>query len=200
MSNRNGHARTPRVKAKVATRCRALRAPRWRQQRQRPERQRRPAPNSGLPPSRTRTRTRTATRRDLVRLTRQADVAVAAGVARRVGGETQTGDAMRRRGQGELSVPVKGLLDLREEGYGFLRTSGYLASVEGRVRLGGVKKRPSFARFEGVTPSERRLPPGGSESEKYPALMRIDSVSGMKPRRGARNPRHVFEDLTATVP
>ena len=31
--------------------------------------------------------------------------------------------------QGEL-VPVKGLLDLREEGYGFLRTSGYLPSAK----------------------------------------------------------------------
>jgi len=95
--------------------------------------------------------------------------------------------------QGEL-VPVKGLLDLREEGYGFLRTSGYLAS--NRDVYVSVSQARKFALRKGDAIEGACRPAG--PSEKYPALLRIDSVGGLSPdeARGRRR----FEDLTPLFP
>ncbi len=95
--------------------------------------------------------------------------------------------------QGEL-VPVRGLLDLRDEGYGFLRTSGYLASSRdvyvsvGQVRKHGLRKGDVV---------EGACRPAGP-SEKYPALVRIDSVAGLPPEEARQRRR--FEDLTPLFP
>ena len=95
--------------------------------------------------------------------------------------------------QGELVV-VKGLLDLRDEGYGFLRTSGYLASQKDvYVSVSQVRR---FALRKGDAIEGACRPAGASE--KYPALVRIDSVSGLSPEEARQRPR--FEDLTPLFP
>lgn len=94
---------------------------------------------------------------------------------------------------GEL-VSTSGLLDLREEGYGFLRTNGYLASSSDvyvsitQVRRFGLRKGDWI---------EGAFRPAAS-NEKYPALVRLDSVSGLQPD-DARN-RSKFENLTPLFP
>jgi transcription termination factor Rho len=95
--------------------------------------------------------------------------------------------------QGEL-VPVKGLLDLREEGYGFLRTSGYLPSSKDVYVSVSQARRFALRRGDAV---EGACRPAGP-SEKYPALLRIDVINGMTPDEARERPR--FEDLTPLFP
>jgi transcription termination factor Rho len=95
--------------------------------------------------------------------------------------------------QGDL-VPVRGLLDLKEDGYGFLRTTSYLASAKdvyvsvSQVRRFGLRKGDAV---------EGACRPAAS-NEKYPALIRIDTIGGL-PAEASRN-RPKFEDLTPLFP
>jgi transcription termination factor Rho len=94
---------------------------------------------------------------------------------------------------GEL-VTCSGLLDLREEGYGFLRTNGYLASSSDvyvsitQVRRYGLRKGDVVE--GGYRPA--------ANNEKYPALVRVDSVGGMSPEEARNRPK--FESLTPLFP
>jgi transcription termination factor Rho len=91
-------------------------------------------------------------------------------------------------------VEVAGLLDLRDEGYGFLRTKGYLASKEDsyvsvkQVRQFGLRK------GDHVVGASRPA----NRNEKNPALLRIDLVNGKDPEEARKRPR--FEDLTPLFP
>ncbi|MDQ4089135.1 MAG: transcription termination factor Rho, partial [Actinomycetota bacterium] len=119
---------------------------------------------------------------------------------RRRGRERGDRDAAPERGgqpepqfQGE-PIPVEGLLDLREEGFGFLRTNGYLASPHDvYVSLSQVRR---FGLRKGDTIKGASRPAGSSE--KYPALLRIDTVSGMTADEARMRPR--FEELTPLFP
>jgi transcription termination factor Rho len=94
---------------------------------------------------------------------------------------------------GEL-VPCSGLLDLREEGYGFLRANGYLASSSDvyvsitQVRRYGLRKGDMI---EGVYRP-------AANNEKYPALVRVDAVAGTQPDEARNRPK--FENLTPLFP
>jgi transcription termination factor Rho len=94
---------------------------------------------------------------------------------------------------GEL-VPCSGLLDLREEGYGFLRANGYLASSSDvyvsitQVRRYGLRKGDMI---EGVFRP-------AANNEKYPALVRVDAVAGSNPEDARNRPK--FENLTPLFP
>jgi len=91
-------------------------------------------------------------------------------------------------------VPVQGLLELRDEGYGFLRTRAYLASPAdvyvsaSQVRRFGLRKGDFVEGFSRPQAS----------NEKYPALLRVDSVNAMTPDDAKSRPR--FEDLTPLFP
>jgi transcription termination factor Rho len=91
-------------------------------------------------------------------------------------------------------VPCTGLLDLRDEGYGFLRTSGYLASSSDvyvsitQVRRYGLRK--------GDTVEGAFRP--AANNEKYPALVKVDTVAGISPDDARNRPR--FENLTPLFP
>ncbi|HEY8216527.1 MAG TPA: transcription termination factor Rho [Acidimicrobiia bacterium] len=95
--------------------------------------------------------------------------------------------------QGE-PVAVQGLLELRDEGYGFLRTRGYLASANdvyvsaSQVRRFGLRKGDFVEGFSRPQAS----------NEKYPALLRVDTVNSITPEEAGRRPR--FEDLTPLFP
>ncbi|MGH9170488.1 MAG: transcription termination factor Rho [Acidimicrobiales bacterium] len=94
---------------------------------------------------------------------------------------------------GEL-VPVKGLMDLRDEGYGFLRTTGYLPSSKDVYVSVSQARRFALRRGDAI---EGACRPAGA-SEKYPALLRIDSINGMTPDEARERPK--FEDLTPLFP
>jgi transcription termination factor Rho len=91
-------------------------------------------------------------------------------------------------------IPVKGLLDLRDEGYGFLRTRGFLASPNDvYVSISQVRR---FALRKGDEIDGACRP--AATNEKYPALLRIDTVSGLTPEEARVRPK--FEDLTPLFP
>jgi len=95
--------------------------------------------------------------------------------------------------QGEL-IPVRGLLDLRDEGYGFLRCDGYLpSSKDVYVSISQARR---FALRKGDYLEGACRPAGNTE--KFPALLRIDTVSGLDPEEARNRPR--FEDLTPLFP
>ncbi len=107
--------------------------------------------------------------------------------------ELQGGGNQEAAYQGEL-VEVQGLLDLRDEGYGFLRCEGYLPSAKDvYVSISQARR---FAMRKGDFVEGACRP--ASSNEKYPALLRIDRVSGMDPEVARARPR--FEDLTPLFP
>ncbi len=108
------------------------------------------------------------------------------------GGELQ-GGGQEQPYSGEL-VEVKGMLDLRDEGYGFLRCDGYLPSTKDVYVSISQARKFSLRRGDYVEGACRPA----SNNEKYPALLRIDQISGMDPDEARNRPR--FEDLTPLFP
>ena len=108
-------------------------------------------------------------------------------------GDLQGGGNQEPQYQGEL-IPVRGLLDLRDEGYGFLRCEGYLASAKDVYVSISQARRFALRKGDSV---EGFCRPAGS-TEKFPALLQIDTVSGMDPEVARLRPR--FEDLTPLFP
>ncbi len=95
--------------------------------------------------------------------------------------------------QGE-PIPAAGLLDLRDEGFGFLRASGYLPSPKDVYVSVGQVRRFGLRKGDWVEGAARPA----NASEKYPALMRVDTVSGLPAESARQRPR--FEDLTPLFP
>ena len=91
-------------------------------------------------------------------------------------------------------VEVEGLLDLRDEGYGFLRVRGYLPSKDDIYV--SVKQARQFGLRKGDQISGASRP--AMRNEKNPALLRIDKVNGVDPEQARRRRR--FEDLTPLFP
>jgi len=114
---------------------------------------------------------------------------------RRRGRDRERGDRPEQEQpfQGE-PVEVDGLLDLRDEGYGFLRLKGYLPSKDD-VYI-SVKQARQFALRKGDRLTGAARPAG--RNEKNPALLRIDTVNGVDPDQAKERPR--FEDLTPLFP
>ena len=87
-----------------------------------------------------------------------------------------------------------GLLDLRDEGFGFIRSNGYLPSPKDIYVSVNVVRR--FALRKGDVLEGGARPAAGSE--KYPALVRLDRVNDMDPEEAKQRPR--FEELTPLFP
>ncbi len=87
-----------------------------------------------------------------------------------------------------------GLLDVLPEGYGFLRTSGYLPGPEDiYVSLSQIRR---FVLRKGdVVTGKVRQP---KDSEKYFALLQIETVNGVDAETAKQRP--VFEKLTPLFP
>jgi transcription termination factor Rho len=112
------------------------------------------------------------------------------------GRERFGGEAMPNADQpysGEL-VEIEGLLDLRDDGYGFLRTKGYHPSPNDVYVSINQVRRYHLRKGDTVVGGFR---PAAS-NEKYPALLRVDSVAGIDPEVARLRPR--FEDLTPLFP
>ncbi len=94
---------------------------------------------------------------------------------------------------GEL-LDVEGLLDLREDGYGFLRLRGYHPSPQDVYVSINQVRRYGLRKGDTVTGGYR----AAGSNEKYPALLRVDTVAGFDPEVAKMRPR--FEDLTPLFP
>jgi len=112
------------------------------------------------------------------------------------GRERFGGEAMPNADQpydGEL-VEVQGLLDLRDDGYGFLRVKGFHPSPNDvYVSINQVRR---FHLRKGDTIIGGYRP--AASNEKYPALLRVDLVQGLDPEVARLRPK--FEDLTPLFP
>jgi transcription termination factor Rho len=91
-------------------------------------------------------------------------------------------------------IDIEGLLDLRDEGYGFLRATGYLPGRNDSYVSASQVRRFSLRKGDYVKGATR--PP--ASSEKYPALMRVDFINGLTTDEARSRAR--FEDLTPLFP
>ncbi len=91
-------------------------------------------------------------------------------------------------------VDVEGHLDLRDEGYGFLRTGGYKPSKKDAYISVKQVRQFGLRRGDHLVGASRPA----NRSEKNPALLRIDKVNGRDPETAKDRPR--FEDLTPLFP
>jgi transcription termination factor Rho len=91
-------------------------------------------------------------------------------------------------------VEVSGYLDLRDEGYGFLRVNGYLASRDDAYIPVKLTRQFGLRKGDHVTGLSR---PAG-RNEKNPALLEVHTVNGGDPDKARDRPR--FEDLTPLFP
>jgi transcription termination factor Rho len=87
-----------------------------------------------------------------------------------------------------------GILDLLPEGYGFLRTSGYLPGDKDVYVSVSQVRRFKLRKGDEVTGSVR----SPKESEKYQALLKIHNINGQDPETAQNRPR--FADLTPLYP
>ena len=87
-----------------------------------------------------------------------------------------------------------GILDLLPEGYGFLRTSGFLAGDKDVYVSASQVRRFQLRKGDEVTGSVR----APKDSEKYQALLRIKGVNGGEVQNLQGRPR--FADLTPLYP
>ena len=101
----------------------------------------------------------------------------------------------QERAEEMLNAPTAtGLLDILPEGYGFLRTSGYLPGPEDiYVSLSQVRR---YALRKGdVVVGKVRRP---RDNEKYWALLEVDTVSDLDPEEAKTRPN--FDKLTPLFP
>ena len=113
-----------------------------------------------------------------------------AGRGRRAAREHRSGV----RGVVADAVDVGGYLDIRDEGYGFLRVKGYLPSKEDAYIPLRLARQYGLRKGDHVTGKVR---PAG-RNEKNPGLLEVYTVNGGDPELAKRRPN--FEDLTALFP
>jgi transcription termination factor Rho len=102
-------------------------------------------------------------------------------------------DERRDLDPGEV-IEVQGVLEIRDEGYGFLRTQGILPSKRDVYVSASQVRRFGLRKGDHVKGATR--PP--SSNEKYPALLRVDSVNELTPDDARQ--RREFSDLTPLFP
>ena len=89
---------------------------------------------------------------------------------------------------------VSGYLDLRDEGYGFLRVNGYLASAGDAYVAVRLTRQYGLRKGDHVT---GMCKPAG-RNEKNPAMLDVATINGVAADQVKARPR--FEDLTALFP
>ena len=99
-------------------------------------------------------------------------------------------------GQPQSSEPqdVEGYLDIRDEGYGFLRVKGYLPSKDDVYIPLKIARQYGLRKGDHLTGKARPA----QRNEKNPGLLDVYTINGSAPDSAKRRPR--FEDLTALFP
>ncbi|MEW6636685.1 MAG: transcription termination factor Rho [Actinomycetota bacterium] len=87
-----------------------------------------------------------------------------------------------------------GILDVLPDGFGFLRTSGYSQGKNDVYVSTSQIRRFNLRRGDYIVGQIRPA----REGEKYPAMVRIESVNGKEPQKGRWRPN--FDDLTPLYP
>ena len=87
-----------------------------------------------------------------------------------------------------------GILDLLPEGYGFLRTSGYLPGDKDVYVSVSQVRRFRLRKGDEIVGSVR----SPKESEKYQAMLKIHTINGIEPEQTQNRPR--FADLVPLYP
>ncbi len=105
----------------------------------------------------------------------------------------EEGSESSQNWEGEL-IEVAGILDLRDEGYGFLRVNGLLPSRDDVYVSVKQTRQFGLRRGDWLTGASRPA----NRGEKNPALLRIDTVNGGDPDRSRERP--LFDDLTPLFP
>jgi transcription termination factor Rho len=101
---------------------------------------------------------------------------------------------LKRKAEDEGLFQRTGVLDILSEGYGFMRTKGYLPS-EGDIYVSQSQIRRFHLRRGDEVAGQVRAP---KDSEKYNALLRIEKVNGDDPE--VCRTRRQFEQLTPLYP
>jgi len=110
------------------------------------------------------------------------------------GQERQRQDRGGRPEKGGEELVQSGILDVLPDGFGFLRTNGYSQS-KGDVYISTSQiKRFNLRRGDYVVGQIRQA----REGEKYPAMVRIETINGKEPQKGRW--RQNFDDLTPLYP
>ncbi|MEY2958943.1 MAG: transcription termination factor Rho [Actinomycetota bacterium] len=91
-------------------------------------------------------------------------------------------------------VQIEGYLDIRDEGYGFVRVNNYLASKSDAYIPVKLSKQFGLRKGDHVVATSR----AASRNEKNPPVLEIKSVNGRSPEEARKRRR--FEDLTALFP
>ena len=91
-------------------------------------------------------------------------------------------------------VDIDGVLDLRDEGYGFVRTKGFLPSKDDVYISAKQARQLGLRKGDMISGLSRPA----ARSEKNPAMLRIDRINGRDPEEARNRPR--FEDLTPLFP
>jgi transcription termination factor Rho len=113
---------------------------------------------------------------------------------RRMRDERRVREEQEREQELQNAPVASGILDLLPDGYGFLRTSGYLPGPEDiYVSLSQVRR---FSLRKGDTVNGKIRRP--KESEKYSALLEVESVNGMDVELAKARPN--FDKLTPLFP
>jgi len=89
---------------------------------------------------------------------------------------------------------VSGILDTHSDGYGFLRTSGYLPGQRDVYVSLSQARRFALRKGDEVTGLIR----APKDSEKYPALLKIETINGVDPETARGRPD--FDKLTPLFP
>jgi transcription termination factor Rho len=107
--------------------------------------------------------------------------------------EERTQQRPERSDRGEELIQT-GILDVLPDGFGFLRTNGYSQS-KGDVYVSTSQiKRLNLRRGDFIVGQVRPARDG----EKYPAMVRIETLNGKEPQKGRWRPN--FDDLTPLYP
>ncbi len=107
--------------------------------------------------------------------------------------ETPQADIDVTQYQGEL-IEISGVLDLRDEGYGFLRSAGFQPGRNDSYVSASQVRKFSLRKGDHIKGATRPA----STTEKYPAMVRVDLINAVTPDEARERLR--FEDLTPLFP
>jgi transcription termination factor Rho len=91
-------------------------------------------------------------------------------------------------------IEVTGFLDVRDEGYGFLRTDGYLPTKQDAYITVKIARQFGLRKGDEITGTVRPA----QRNEKNPQLIDVKTVNGGDPEAAKKRPH--FEKLTALFP
>ena len=132
----------------------------------------------------------TKTKDELLEVAKDLDISGANGLRK----QDLVFKIMQAKAESEGNYFAGGILDMAQDGYGFLRTQGMRQSLSD-VYVSQTQIRRFALRVGDYVMGAVRQP---KDSEKYYGLLRVDAVNGLDPETAKRRP--YFEQLTPIFP